>query len=209
VFVPVEAGGGAQRNGDTDIMFKRRAVLTMGLGAMASAGFAAAPTFGWADIAPQVGAPSSQFRSVSMNNLHTGESMEAVYWDGGDYLPDVLDAVNLHLRDYRTGDVHPIDPRLLDLLDSVSQLTDAKAPFEVISGFRSAATNALLHERSAEVAKKSFHVQGMAIDVRLADVELRHLHAAARSLGRGGVGYYPDSNFVHLDVGPVRSWSGT
>jgi uncharacterized protein YcbK (DUF882 family) len=204
VFVPLEAGGGAQRNGDTDIMFKRRAVLTMGLGAMASAGFAAAPSFGWADTAPQ-----SQFRSVSMNNLHTGESMEAVYWDGGDYLPDVLDAVNLHLRDYRTGDVHPIDPKLLDLLDSLSQLTDTKAPFEVISGFRSAATNALLHERSAEVAKKSFHVQGMAIDVRLADVELRHLHAAAHSLGRGGVGYYPDSNFVHLDVGPVRSWSGT
>jgi len=184
-------------------MFKRRAVLTMGLGAMASAGFAAAPSFGWASTAPQ-----NQFRSVSMNNLHTGESMEAVYWDGGDYLPDVLDAVNLHLRDYRTGDIHPIDPRLLDLLDSVSQLTQSKAPFEVISGFRSAATNALLHERSAEVAKKSFHVQGMAIDVRLADVELRHLHAAARSLGRGGVGYYPDSNFVHLDVGPVRAWSG-
>jgi uncharacterized protein YcbK (DUF882 family) len=203
VFVALEAGGGAQRNGDTDIMFKRRAVLTMGLGAMASAGFAAAPSFGWASAPPQ-----SQFRSVSMNNLHTGESMEAVYWDGGDYLPDVLDAVNLHLRDYRTGDIHPIAPRLLDLLDSVSALTGAKAPFEVISGFRSAATNAMLHERSAEVAKKSFHVQGMAIDVRLADVELRHLHAAARSLGRGGVGYYPDSNFVHLDVGPVRSWSG-
>jgi uncharacterized protein YcbK (DUF882 family) len=203
VFVALEAGGGAQRNGDTDNMFKRRAVLTMGLGAMASAGFAAAPSFGWASAPPQ-----NQFRSVSMNNLHTGESMEAVYWDGGDYLPDVLDAVNLHLRDYRTGDIHPIDPRLLDLLDQVSQLTGAKAPFEVISGFRSAATNAMLHERSAEVAKKSFHVQGMAIDVRLADVELRHLHAAAHSLGRGGVGYYPDSNFVHLDVGPVRSWSG-
>ena len=67
-----------------------------------------------------------------MNNLHTGESMEAVYWDGGDYLPDVLDAVNLHLRDYRTGDIHPIDPQLLDLLDSVSQLTGTKAPFEVL-----------------------------------------------------------------------------
>jgi len=184
-------------------MFKRRGFLTMGLGAMASAGFAAAPSFGWADTPSQ-----SQFRSVSMNNLHTGESMEAVYWDGGDYLPDVLDAVNVHLRDYRTGDVHPIDPRLLDLLDSVSELTETKASFEVISGFRSARTNAMLHERSAEVAQKSFHVQGMAIDVRLPDVELRHLHAAAQSLGRGGVGFYPESNFVHLDVGPVRSWSG-
>jgi len=205
-------------------MVKRRAFLTLGLGAMASAGFAGAPSLGWADTAAQSpGSPAlatqsavaqglatqSQFRSVSMNNLHTGESMSAVYWDGGDYVPDVLDAVNLHLRDYRTGDVHPIDTRLLDLLDSVSTLTGASAPFEVISGFRSARTNALLHERSAEVAQKSFHVQGMAIDVRLPDIELRHLHAAARSLERGGVGYYPESNFVHLDVGPVRSWSGT
>jgi uncharacterized protein YcbK (DUF882 family) len=197
-------------------MLERRAVLTMGLGAIASAGLAAAPSLSWADTA-SAGQPApvvqttaqTQFRSVAMNNLHTGESMEAVYWDGGDYLPDVLDAVNLHLRDYRTGDVHPIDPRLLDLLDSVSVLTQAKSPFEVISGYRSARTNAILHERSAEVAQKSFHVQGMAIDVRLPDIELRHLHAAARSLGRGGVGYYPESNFVHLDVGPVRSWSGT
>ena len=135
-------------------MFKRRAVLTMGLGAMATAGFAAAPSFGWAETDPQGPVPQSQFRSVAMNNLHTGKSMQAVYWDGGDYLPDVLDAVNLHLRDYRTGDVHPIDPQLLDLLDSVAQLT-GKAPFEVISGFRSAATDAMLHERSAEVAKKT------------------------------------------------------
>ena len=190
-------------------MFKRRALLTMGLGAMASAGFASAPSFGWADTLTQSTTPQPQFRSVSMNNLHTGEQMAAVYWDGGDYVPEVLDAVNVHLRDYRTGDVHPIDTRLLDLLDSISELTETKSPFEVISGFRSAKTNALLHERSAEVAQKSFHVQGMAIDVRLADVELRHLHAAAQSLGRGGVGFYPDSNFVHLDVGPVRAWSGT
>jgi uncharacterized protein YcbK (DUF882 family) len=189
-------------------MFKRRAVLTMGLGAIASAGFAAWPSFGWAEVAtPKPAQP--QFRSVSLNNLHTGESMDGVYWDGGDYVPEVLDAVNLHLRDYRTGDVHQIDPQLLDLLDSVSELTGTKTPFEVISGFRSAKTNAMLHEHSAEVAQKSFHVQGMAIDVRLGDVELRHLHEAARSLGRGGVGYYPESNFVHLDVGPVRSWSGT
>ena len=148
-------------------------------------------------------------RSVSLDNLHTGESMEAVYWDGGDYIPDVLDAVNHHLRDYRNGEVHPIDPALLDLLDAVAALTGTKARFQVISGYRSPQTNAMLHERSAEVAKKSFHVQGMAIDIRLPDVELRHLHAAAASLGRGGVGFYPDSDFVHIDVGPVRAWQGT
>ena len=150
----------------------------------------------------------SDFRCVSLQNLHTGESMDGVYWEEGGYVPDVLDAVNLHLRDFRTGDVHPIDPRLLDLLDAVSDRTGTKSPFHVISGYRSAQTNAMLHERSAEVAKKSLHVQGMAIDIRLPDVDLDHLHAAALSLGRGGVGYYPESNFVHIDVGPVRTWQG-
>lgn len=147
-------------------------------------------------------------RSVSLDNLHTGESLEAVYWDAGQYIPDVLDAVNVHLRDYRTGDVHAIDPRLLDLLDAVAARTETRKKFQVISGYRSPKTNAMLHEQSGQVAKKSMHLQGMAIDVRLPDVELQHLHAAALSLGRGGVGYYPESNFVHIDVGPVRSWRG-
>jgi uncharacterized protein YcbK (DUF882 family) len=153
-------------------------------------------------------AAGSDMRSVALDNLHTGESMQAVYWEQGDYIPDVLDAVNVHLRDYRTGDIHPIDPQLLDLLDAVSNLTGARTPFQVISGYRSPRTNAMLHERSAEVAKKSFHMSGMAIDIRLPQVDLYHLHAAAVSLGRGGVGYYPDSNFVHVDVGPVRQWHG-
>jgi uncharacterized protein YcbK (DUF882 family) len=104
--------------------------------------------------------------------------------------------------------VYPIDPQLLDLLDSLSSLTDAKAPFQVISGYRSPATNAMLRERSEEVAKKSFHMSGMAIDIRLPGVELANLHAAGLNLARGGVGYYPDSNFVHMDVGPVRQWCG-
>ncbi len=147
-------------------------------------------------------------RTVALDNLHTGESMEAVYWADGDYIPDVLDAVNIQLRDFRSGDVHPIDPRLLDLLDAVNTLTGTQSKFQVISGYRSAATNAMLRERSEEVAKKSFHIQGMAIDVRLPDVDLYRLHEAGLSLGRGGVGFYPDSNFVHLDVGPVRTWSG-
>jgi uncharacterized protein YcbK (DUF882 family) len=175
--------------------------LKYGLGAL-GAGFAG-PTLARAN--PTAGA---DMRSVALDNLHTGESMQAVYWDQGDYIPDVLDAVNAHLRDFRTGDVHIIDPRLLDLLDAVTTLTEAKSPFQVISGYRSPATNALLHERSEEVAKKSFHMSGMAIDIRLPGVDLSHLHAAALTLGRGGVGYYPESNFVHIDVGPVREWRG-
>jgi uncharacterized protein YcbK (DUF882 family) len=175
--------------------------LKYGLGAL-GAGLAG-PTLALAN--PTAGA---DMRSVALDNLHTGESMQAVYWDQGDYIPDVLDAVNEHLRDFRTGDIHVIDPRLLDLLDAVTTLTEAKSPFQVISGYRSPATNALLHERSDEVAKKSFHMSGMAIDIRLPGVDLSHLHAAALTLGRGGVGYYPESNFVHIDVGPVREWRG-
>lgn len=182
-------------------MFERRSLLKLGLGAI-GAGLAG-PGFAWAD-----GAPTGGMRSVALDNLHTGESLQAVYWDQGAYIPDVLDVVNMNLRDYRTGDVHVIDPRVLDLLDSIATLTEAKAPFQVISGYRSPATNAMLHERSEEVAKKSFHMSGMAIDIRLPNVELAHLHAAALSLGRGGVGFYPESNFVHVDVGPVRSWRG-
>jgi len=213
-------------------VIQRRSLLKWGMGCAATAGLASAPALGWGQaLAPQSSAaapmsPTSAatdasistaraaslandaMRSVAFDNLHTGESIEAVYWEGGDYIPDVLDAVNLHLRDYRTGDVHPIDPRLLDLLDAVAARTGTRSRFQVISGYRSPRTNAMLHERSAEVAQKSFHIQGMAIDVRLPDVELHHLHAAAQSLGQGGVGYYPESNFVHIDVGPVRTWSG-
>jgi uncharacterized protein YcbK (DUF882 family) len=176
----------------------RRSILKWGLGVV-GAGLVA-PGLALADTTPM--------RTVSLDNLHTGEKLQAVYWDQGDYIPDVLDAVNEHLRDFRTGDVHVIDTRLLDLLDAVSTLTGATAPFQVISGYRSPATNAMLHERSEEVAKKSFHMSGMAIDIRLPGVELSHLHAAGLALARGGVGYYPESNFIHMDVGPVRQWSG-
>ena len=144
-----------------------------------------------------------------MQNLHTGEAMEGVYWAQGDYVPEVLDAVNLHLRDYRTGDVYPIDPALLDLLDAVSTRTETNGAFQVISGYRSAKTNAMLRERSEEVAKKSFHIQGMAIDIRLPDVALDHLHAAALSLGRGGVGYYPGLQLHPISTSArCRNWRG-
>jgi uncharacterized protein YcbK (DUF882 family) len=184
-------------------LFERRTLLKVGLGAAVGAGLTATPLLGWAEP------PSNaSMRTVALDNLHTGESMEAVYWADGDYIPDVLDAVNIHLRDFRTGDVHPIDPRLLDLLDAVSSRFETKSRFQVISGYRSAATNAMLRERSEEVAKKSFHMSGMAIDVRLPDIELSRLHNAALSLDLGGVGYYPESNFVHMDVGPQRCWQG-
>ena len=147
-------------------------------------------------------------RSVSFHNLHTGESLNALYWDQGRYVPDALAAVNRVLRDYRTGDEHPMDPRLLDLLNAVHGRVEANRPFQVISGYRSPRTNAMLHEHSHGVASGSLHMQGMAIDVRVDGVQLTHLHKAALDLGRGGVGLYPQSDFVHMDVGRVRRWYG-
>jgi uncharacterized protein YcbK (DUF882 family) len=152
-----------------------------------------------------------QPRRAKFHNLHTDEKLDAVYWENGSYVPDALHAVNHVLRDFRTGDVHMMDPGLLDLLTALSAKTESNSPFYVISGYRSPQTNAMLRNEGGQgtgVAKKSLHLQGQAIDIRLADVQLSHLHNAALSLGRGGVGYYPTSDFVHVDVGAVRRWSG-
>ena len=145
-------------------------------------------------------------RELAFHNLHTGESLKAIFWDQGDYVPDALQAVNHVLRDFRTGDVHPIDPELLTLLDRLQRRVETRSPFQVISGYRSPRTNAMLHEHSAGVANKSLHMQGMAIDIRLQDIALSDLHNAALSLQGGGVGYYPTSDFVHVDVGRIRRW---
>lgn len=147
-------------------------------------------------------------RRLKFDNLHTGEKLDAVYWEKGEYVPDALDAVNHVLRDFRTGDVHPIAPKLLDLLDHLSARVETGQPFEVISGYRSPRTNAMLHSRSHGVATHSLHMKGEAIDIRLADVDLSKLHKTALAMAVGGVGYYPGSDFVHVDIGRVRRWRG-
>lgn len=148
-------------------------------------------------------------RHVALHNLHTGESLEACYFDQGRYVPDAMAAVNKVLRDYRTGDEHPMNPGLLDVLHKVRERVGANAPFQVISGYRSPKTNAMLHERSGQVAGHSLHMDGMAIDVRVEGVALDRLHKAALVDQAGGVGIYPVSNFVHMDVGRVRRWAGS
>ena len=145
-------------------------------------------------------------RQLSFYNLHTGESLRAVYWEGGHYLKDGLAEIDYVLRDFRTGEVRDIDPQLLDLLHRLRHVMECDRPVHVISGYRSPATNAMLARRSKGVAKNSYHVKGMAIDLRLPDRDLADLRAAALALGGGGVGYYPKSNFVHMDTGPVRTW---
>ena len=153
-------------------------------------------------------AAKAEPRRIGLKNLHTDEVLDAVYYDDGDYVPDALQAVDKVLRDYRTGEVHPIAPRLLDVLVELQKATGSKSMVQVISGYRSPQTNDMLREQSAEVARRSFHMDGKAIDLYLDDVALYHLHDAALDLSRGGVGYYPQSRFVHVDVGPVRHWQG-
>jgi uncharacterized protein YcbK (DUF882 family) len=145
-------------------------------------------------------------RSLSFYNLHTAENLKTVYWADGDYLPESLAAINHHLRDYRTGEVREIDRRLLDILCELRMKLDTTSHLEVISGYRSAATNAMLHERSDGVAQHSLHVEGMAADIRIPQRSLSVLRKAAISMKAGGVGYYPASDFVHVDTGRVRTW---
>lgn len=145
-------------------------------------------------------------RVLSFRNLHTGEQLSATFWAEGDYIGEELKAINQVLRDHRSGDVHPMDPGLLDMLYLLQQSVAVKGAFHIISGYRSPATNRKLTARSSGVAKKSLHMQGKAVDIRLPGCELKQLRAAALDLRAGGVGYYPGSNFIHVDTGRVRRW---
>jgi len=145
-------------------------------------------------------------RSLSFYNLHTSESLKTVYWAEGDYIHESLTAVNYHLRDYRTGEVRDIDRRLLDALCELRLRLETGSHFELISGYRSAATNAMLHNHSDGVAAHSLHIEGMAADIRIPDRSLVVVRKAAIAMRAGGVGYYPASQFVHVDVGRIRTW---
>jgi uncharacterized protein YcbK (DUF882 family) len=151
-------------------------------------------------------ANADSLRTLSLRHTHTGESLSLDYARGDAYLPQALARVNWFLRDFRNGESRPIDPELLDQLHRLAKLTRTSAPYEVISGYRSPATNDLLRRRSSGVAEHSLHLEGRAIDVRLADVPLGDLRDAAASLRAGGVGFYPQSQFVHLDTGRLRHW---
>lgn len=145
-------------------------------------------------------------RSLAFHHLHTGEQLAVTYFDRGSYDDIALAAINHLLRDFRTGEIHPIRRTLLDQLAQVHAVIGSDAPFEVISGYRSPATNDMLHRTTSGVATRSLHMDGMAIDVRLADTKTRKLRDVAAGLALGGVGYYAASDFVHLDIGRVRHW---
>jgi uncharacterized protein YcbK (DUF882 family) len=145
-------------------------------------------------------------RSLSLYNTHTGESLQTIYWADGDYIPEALQAIDVIMRDHRTGDVLPINPELLDLVHAIQRKLRTRKAFHIISGYRSPKTNALLNRCNSGVAKNSLHMYGKAADIRLPGCRLCRLRDAATDLGIGGVGYYPQSRFVHVDIGSVRSW---
>ncbi len=162
-------------------------------------------TAGAGVLVPSVKAQTSA-RDLSFYHIHTGEKISLTYFADGQYQPDALAALNHFLRDWRTGDVHDIDPRVFDQLVALQAKVDTGGAFNVICGYRSPATNAMLHERSERVATHSLHMEGPAMDLCLPGKDLSQLHEAALSLKAGGVGYYPASNFIHMDTGPVRRW---
>lgn len=143
---------------------------------------------------------------ISFRHGHTGESFSGVYRIGDRYMPDAFERLNYVMRDFRTGEVFPMDPRVIDILSIIQRRSGVTQPMEVLSGYRSPKTNAMLRRASTGVAKNSFHMYGQAIDFRLPHHNTRDLRNIARDLKAGGVGYYPKSDFVHIDTGKVRSW---
>jgi uncharacterized protein YcbK (DUF882 family) len=182
-----------------EIPVSRRQVLM--LGAMAAIG-GILPRAAFSDsIRPQAAE-----RALGFYNTHTDERLKAVYWEKGHYIPESLTEINRILRDHRTGEVENIDKDLLDLLFALQNKVEIRDPFHVISGYRSASTNAALRLVGTGVAKNSLHMVGKAIDIRAPGLDLSALRRAAVALKGGGVGYYPRSDFVHVDVGRVRYW---
>jgi uncharacterized protein YcbK (DUF882 family) len=181
--------------------WSRRRILAAG-GALA--GVSAAGLLAGTARSRETAAP----KRIALLNLHTDERLDIEYSRDGVHVPAALSAIEVLLRDFRTGERHPIDPGLMDYLVQVADSAGVDPVFSVISGYRSPETNARLHERSAGVARHSLHIEGRAIDVRMSGINCADLAAHALELKRGGVGYYRASDFVHLDTGAFRTWRG-
>lgn len=151
------------------------------------------------------GLTGGEARDLSMYNQNTQEHIATVFFAQGGYRRDQLQGLDHFLRDHHANATHVIDPRLLTMLYDLQTIFD-KREIEVISGYRTAATNEMLRHSMPGVAKDSYHMRGQAIDIRIKGVEVKLLRDVAKTLAVGGVGYYPEANFVHIDSGPVRYW---
>ncbi len=178
----------------------RRDFIKIGTGLLATC---LLPSAGWSALSTD-----NSRRKLSFYNTHTDEELIICYFKNGAYCPDAMSRINHILRDHRTGDTKAMDPQLMDLLNSVNRHLGCSAPFHILSGYRSSKTNARLHKQTSGVAKNSYHMLGRAIDIRLPGCDTRQLRKACLDLKLGGVGYYPRSDFVHVDTGAFRIWNG-
>jgi uncharacterized protein YcbK (DUF882 family) len=159
------------------------------------------------ESSPPTPPQEAQDHRLRLYNTHTGERMEIVYSQGGQYISSALAKLDYFLRDHRTGDVRHFDPRLFDILyDLASSIGQPGGEIDIICGYRTSSTNESLRARTTGVAKNSLHIQAEAIDLRMPGIDTLKLRKAALALRRGGVGYYPHSDFIHVDTGRVRQW---
>tara|TARA_B100000459_G_scaffold139912_1_gene98493 strand:+ start:106 stop:687 length:582 start_codon:yes stop_codon:yes gene_type:complete len=149
---------------------------------------------------------AGDIRKLKMISDKTGERIDTIYWIDGGYIPEALHEIDVLMRDWRRNEVKPIDLRTIDILAASHSMLDTAEPFRLMSGYRSAKTNAMLRRQSRSVSKNSLHITGQAADVRLGTRSVKQLAKAAQTCKSGGVGKYSRSNFVHLDCGPVRLW---
>jgi len=188
-------------NVDKDGFVDRRSVLKAGLMGVAAA------------AVPFIGAHEAQAKTghdtwrVSFKQAHTGETFSGVYRVGNRYLPEAFERLNYVLRDFRTGEVFPMDPRVVDVLSMVQSRSQTPEPYQILSAYRSPQTNNNLRKASGGVAKNSFHMYGQALDIRNPNISTKRVRNIAQGLKAGGVGYYARSGFVHIDTGTVRTWS--
>lgn len=183
----------------TESTFSRRALLRVFAATAVTATPVMANAFGFLR-------GGGDIRKLRMHNGRTGESLDMIYWIEGEYIGPALDEINHFMRDWRTNDVHRIDPRTVDIMAAAHNLLETNEPYTLLSGYRSPATNAMLRSRSSGVARNSLHMQGEAADLRINSRSVSQIARAAQACNAGGVGRYSGSNFVHMDCGPVRSW---
>lgn len=182
--------------------FGRREVLRMSFITAAAAFISPRKTV--ASLHP----PFPPRKELTIYNVHFDEYLQTVYWEDDHYLPAALAEINYIFRDRTTGKIKDIHPDLLDLLYAVQEKLGTTKPIHIVSGYRTPRANAYLKKTTSGVAWNSLHMYGKAVDIRLPGSSLKSIRHAATELGLGGVGYYPHSNFVHLDIGSVRYWSG-
>lgn len=145
-------------------------------------------------------------RAIELVHLRTGETLRSVYWADGAFRREAFDGIDRLLRDWRQDRTRPTDPGLIDLVWSLQRKLEGSGPVQVLCGYRTPETNAMLSRRQRGVAKHSLHIEAMAIDLRVPGRRLADVREAAMAMRAGGVGYYPRSSFVHVDTGPVRHW---